>query len=249
MFEFEDSRLGKIKVISVTEARTAIATIMTDKSFNYVITKNNRPIRVIINYDTYRMHMAPLSPGKGLSKPKGSIKGLIETRDKELKDQVSRLESPPQEMRKAVGEESIEAPPPEAAAPPLVMEPMERMESMEEPVPVPEMGAEPVPEPEVEPDYFGARANPEQSDYFARFRKLYESAPRPKYTPAAAETFRPPPPVEPAETQRGPLGALPEPPAEIESPLPEKRDRGRPEPPSIQDLLRELENTKLSGEE
>ena len=54
MFEFEDSKLGRVKILNVTEARSSIASIMNDMEFNYIITKNNKPIRVIINYDSYK---------------------------------------------------------------------------------------------------------------------------------------------------------------------------------------------------
>ncbi|MDO8519037.1 MAG: hypothetical protein Q7T11_02610 [Deltaproteobacteria bacterium] len=226
MFEFEDSKLGRIKVISVTEARTSFATIMTDKSFNYVITKNNRPIRVIINYDTYRTQLAPFSAGKmgTAAKPgKGQLKGLIETREKELKDVVSRMvesQAIPEEIKQAVGMET----------------PMLEPESES----VPELE----PEPQPEPDYFGANATPEQTDYFARFRKLYES---PKTSPPPPARVRPPEP--PPVRARVPVPEAPPPEVDAQPKKePEKRER-RAEPPSIQDLLLELENTKLSGEE
>lgn len=54
MFEIDDSKFGRIKVINVTQARQSIAQLMTDQGFNYVITKNNKPIRVIINYADYK---------------------------------------------------------------------------------------------------------------------------------------------------------------------------------------------------
>ena len=47
MFEFEDSKLGRVKVVNITEARSAIAAIMKDKEFNYVIMKNNKPVNYV----------------------------------------------------------------------------------------------------------------------------------------------------------------------------------------------------------
>lgn len=54
MFEFRDSKLGKVKVVNITEARQNMASIMNDDEFNYIITKNNKPIRVVINYQEYK---------------------------------------------------------------------------------------------------------------------------------------------------------------------------------------------------
>lgn len=43
----------KIKYINVTEARARFATIVGDKASFYVITKNRRPKRVVVNYDDF----------------------------------------------------------------------------------------------------------------------------------------------------------------------------------------------------
>lgn len=50
MVEFEDADLGPIKVVNITEARSSIARIMSDNQYSYVITKNNKPIRILLNY-------------------------------------------------------------------------------------------------------------------------------------------------------------------------------------------------------
>lgn len=44
---------GKVKIINVTEARANFATVLSDGASSYVITKNNKPQRVIINYLEY----------------------------------------------------------------------------------------------------------------------------------------------------------------------------------------------------
>jgi len=89
MFEFEDSKLGPVKIINVTEARSNIAAIMMDKEFNYIITKNNKPIRVIINYEAYRKVNTPKIASRQVQTPLKEentlVKGLIEKREKDLK--------------------------------------------------------------------------------------------------------------------------------------------------------------------
>ena len=92
MFEFQDDKLGKVKVINVTEARASIASIMGDKDSNYVITKNNRPIRVIVNYDFFRqVNFSSRSQKPADTKgqyPKDPVKGLLQSKTEELKKQM-----------------------------------------------------------------------------------------------------------------------------------------------------------------
>lgn len=54
MFELDDSKLGKVKLVSVTEARQHISTIMQDFGVHYVITKNSKPVRMIVDYDAFK---------------------------------------------------------------------------------------------------------------------------------------------------------------------------------------------------
>lgn len=54
MFEYIDDRLGKVKLINVTEARANFSRLLSDMDSYYVITKNNRPQRVVINYDEFQ---------------------------------------------------------------------------------------------------------------------------------------------------------------------------------------------------
>lgn len=53
MIEYTDDKIGKVKVVSVTEARANFATVLRDESSHYVITKNNKAVRVIIGYQEY----------------------------------------------------------------------------------------------------------------------------------------------------------------------------------------------------
>lgn len=53
MIEYTDKNLGKIKVLNVTEARANFASVLGDADSHYIITKNNKPLRVIVNYKDY----------------------------------------------------------------------------------------------------------------------------------------------------------------------------------------------------
>lgn len=202
MFEFEDSKLGRIKVVSITEARSEMATIMNDNEFNYVITKNNRPVRAIVSYDAYRRSQTGFS-GKGQKSAaqKDAIKGVIQAREEDLRmlDQQKEVEEPAQKVA---------------------------------------VGGEPSPET------FTPRNPPEDTDYFAKFKKLYEM-------PASESLFRrvSPPNIEIVTPPMAPdvSWELPEPPAAED--LPSPRERNKNDPPSIQDLLRDLETAKLSDED
>ncbi|EKD51898.1 MAG: hypothetical protein ACD_62C00164G0003 [uncultured bacterium] len=50
MIEYFDNKLGKVKVLNVTEARANFANVLRDAGSQYLITKNNKPLRVIIDY-------------------------------------------------------------------------------------------------------------------------------------------------------------------------------------------------------
>lgn len=243
MFEFIDEKLGRVKVINITEARASMALIMNDKEFNYVITKNNRPVRVIINYDTYKKSQlardgVPTQSLKGGKNGefKDPLKGLLEQKEKDLKKQVAEtpVKNP---VLPPMVTETAPPPPPEPPSPPLSQEIAQESasESVEADSP-----------PDVE---ISTLTPPPSSDYFNRFRKLYEA---PRYEVKAPEQKQEP--VRPVHQEF--LAAPQEPPSDlpaqkpllpvVESPVP-RRSGGR-DLPSIQDLLMDLENEKLSDE-
>lgn len=53
MIEYTDKKLGKMKVLNVTEARANFASVLNDHRNHYIITKNNKPVRVMIDYADY----------------------------------------------------------------------------------------------------------------------------------------------------------------------------------------------------
>lgn len=111
MFEFEDSKLGRVKVVNITEARAAIASMMNDQEFNYVITKNNKPVRVVINYDTFRKTQSQLGQSAPAAKatstapaqtPSSLIRGLLENREKDIRTHANRSKPMAGEMPETV---------------------------------------------------------------------------------------------------------------------------------------------------
>lgn len=80
MFELDDSKLGKVKLVSVTEARQHISTIMQDFGVHYVITKNSKPVRMIVDYEAFKQtttnlsHREPASGGHG--DPESGLRNL-----------------------------------------------------------------------------------------------------------------------------------------------------------------------------
>lgn len=55
MLEFQNKNNSKVKVVNVTEARGNFARILSDTKSHYIITKNNRAQRVIINFDEFKV--------------------------------------------------------------------------------------------------------------------------------------------------------------------------------------------------
>lgn len=209
MFEIEDSKFGKIKVVNITEARSSMASIMTDKTYNYVITKNNRPIRIIVNFETYKkLQGGSASRGAKSQEQKESkdlIKGLIQTRDKEIKRQGSSTMGgllEPSAPSETEGAKKKEKPP----------------ETPHQPPPT--------------------------DDYFDRFKKLYKT-PRhePLFKGAAKKSEVVAVRNDLSSEEEGGREELPEPPEDIAA------GKVSGDLPSIQDLLSELEEEKLSGEE
>lgn len=95
MFEFDNNKSGKVKVLNVTEARAHFSELLGDLSAHYVITKNNKPLRVVISYQEYQQitdwlkendvdlnsALAPSSEQavKPRKKSQTRVKGLLET--------------------------------------------------------------------------------------------------------------------------------------------------------------------------
>jgi len=237
MFEFDDSKFGKIKVVNITDARSSMASIMNDRTCSYVITKNNRPIRVVVNFETFRrLQGTPSRSSKTQDQKenKDTIKGLIQTRDKDIKSRrqpaMGGLLEPSTQTKEVKTKEIVKT-----------------EEVVQKPAPPP-------PPPTQEP-----KEPPPTDDYFQRFKKLYNA---PRHGPL----FQKEPNKKEAVSQRprahqteAPQTRVPTPESLPEPPEAEGLSKERPspsmgvakkgEPPSIQDLLNELENEKLSGED
>ncbi len=260
MFEFIDEKLGRVKVINITEARASMAMIMNDKEFNYVITKNNRPVRVIINYDTYKKSQLMTNYLKGIKggELKDPLKGLLKQKEKDLKKQVAEtpvkkevvsLETAPVEIDKKLEEPTQKPSTQESATQEsATQESATRESATREPA-----TEEPLPQ-EPAPFVVEPLTPPPSSDYFNRFRKLYEAPRYEAKTPPLSANQVTTAPLKPASPELSagppkPPTALSEPkplPPVAETPLP--RRSGGHDLPSIQDLLMDLENEKLSDE-
>lgn len=53
MFEMEDSKLGRLKVYNVTEARANFASVLREKDAKVVVTWHGRPFKVLVDYQEY----------------------------------------------------------------------------------------------------------------------------------------------------------------------------------------------------
>lgn len=53
MFEMDDSKLGKLKVYNVTEARANFASVLREKDAKVVVTWHGRPFKVLVDYQEY----------------------------------------------------------------------------------------------------------------------------------------------------------------------------------------------------
>jgi len=53
MFEMDDSKLGRLKVYNVTEARANFASVLREKDAKVVITWHGRPSKVLVDYQEY----------------------------------------------------------------------------------------------------------------------------------------------------------------------------------------------------
>lgn len=225
MFEFHDSKLGKVKVVNVTEARSTMASIMNDRSASYVITRNNRPIRVILNYDKIG-GMSDVDLSKGVETSPST--------DVSSDRPVALRKTPP--AKPVVADKAV----------------VEVAQQKEE------------------EDHSISALTKKDPDYFQRFKKLYEpiAEPPPPPAPPKNETIVKSAPVQKESRTKELTGGDPnedflEPPAEsegstVQRSTPQASPTGSPsldsprtgqEPPSIQDLLRELDQEKLSGED
>lgn len=272
MFEFSDEKLGRFKVINITEARASMATIMGDKEFNYIVTKNNHPVRVIINYDTYKKNQT----GSLFRSLKGSeardlLKGLIESKEKDLRRQISKEDSPVMQ--------NIPVESPLAVKTDVISDKRFPVNNGE----VSEVKAPPVPNQievcdEVSGDLKGTEevispapyTPPPDNDYFNRFKKLYEpprynsftgivrgnekrssdgtESPETKSPEAMSQAMLSP---ETISTNQG-VSANPLKEKTATTPLKPSisfKSSNPNDPPSIQDLLMELEGEKLSGDD
>lgn len=281
MIEYNDKKGGKIKVVNVTEARANFAEVLGDNRASYVVTKNSKPVRAIIDYEDFVLlrksqqaqgFSENLEPDDfqemGLPRPdrrqksKSRVRGLLGTHEELLRQKPAfeeSTESPPLEIK--VQEETFvqkkdyfhtpdddylispdeiempEAKPVEAA----------KVQSPEPPVPLPDPAVQ---------------KSPEEQEYFDKYKKLYgnleskdasptdldrqveervEQLLRPKLSQAVtqaqtgvAQQFKAEP--KPAATQ-----AFKE-----STGVPIKSVTPKNNMPSLKDLLRELDNEKLS---
>jgi len=270
MFEIDDPKLGKIKFINITEARAQIAAITQDKECSYVLTKNNKPIRVIVNYDLFHQWQQQ-EVSRTDSKPfdKSILQGLLEGREQDLKKTVvSKLQeewiSKNMPLSSSVADTSM-APPQED----ILADPLPSLDIFPESSPdyFSEIPLETMPEASVAlpssvkeeavplPPKESAPLSPEEQsrqDYYARFRKLYESAPahQAAKSKSASSYFDPQTSFESSYSRIKvePAGLIkPEKTTQAESAA--TKSKSSADIPSIQDLLKELEGEPLSDEQ
>ncbi len=278
MFEFEDEKLGRVKVVNVTEARSSMSSMMGDKETNYIVTKNNKPIRVVVSYETFKKAINtinPFSPRSSSSKtseikdrdgasPMGTgLKGLIQSKEKDLKEQfiAAALKSSPMIPRDTASRDTVPQEVSVASASAILPPPDSDVGESESIIVEQEQPpSEPV-SSEPATSYVTTNTPPPNSDYFNRFKKLYE-APRydslfQKSVSTSTEVAR--------SASNAPAPTVSVPSVSVSTaPTPNRRpsggtdgnrtDASRKEGtsshlPSIQDLLSELEQEKLTGEE
>lgn len=274
MLEIEDSKLGRIKFINVTECRTHISKIMTDTSCNYVITKNNAPIRVIINYDVFQsIQEGEKAKSVKVSDSKALLKGLIEVTEKELKIQAAKRqrervidpgvldpttlgstlmdvpgrksdEISPSELTETSLADDLLGAPPTALLDDVEEAPPQSRQVTAEPTPVEPAPAEPTPAESV------PTMSKEEADYFERFKKLYDSTPFDPSGPRVHDhRSSSPKSVAVSPTAMPPVAVTGIPPVmgSIKNPS-DASSRYYKDPPSIQDLLKDLDQERLSQE-
>lgn len=107
MITYKDPKLGEIRVLNVTEARSHFAQVLSDKDTVYVITKNNKPQRVIINYDDFAatrevsVPLAVTQEPKEEKKPASHLKGMLEVQKELAKIRITQeKKTPPPKINK-----------------------------------------------------------------------------------------------------------------------------------------------------
>lgn len=243
MFEFDDEKLGPVKVVNVTEARSSMASLMGDGDFNYIITKNNKPVRVVVSYETFKKAMAPGANPPGVSSSgvsrsankvpefKDSLKGLIQSKERDLKEReaIVAAASVVAEVQETALEETV---PQEGAE-----------ESTFPAIDLEETGTNDNQGGVSPPSYVTVSTPPPNSDYFNRFKKLYET---PRHDSLfQAKNSSPNTSIKATGSSEPVVTHQPIP----SPPTPNRRPHANSDLPSIQDLLSELEQEKLIGEE
>lgn len=95
MFELTSNRGNKVKVINVTEARAKFAAVLSDCDSAYVITKNNKPQRVIIDYEEFQRLQKEAALRQGTNPDEGErIPGLNQVKREESGDGGTTPEAP-----------------------------------------------------------------------------------------------------------------------------------------------------------
>lgn len=111
MLEYQDKKFGKVKLVTVTEARANFAALLQDKDTHYIITKNNKPTRVIINYQAFEDLHKKASAIPSSKKSFEHLSGLLEERNEELKSQHEVKEEILVPSDEVISAEEINLPP------------------------------------------------------------------------------------------------------------------------------------------
>ncbi|GEM_PF-2434663 len=77
MFEMDDSKLGRLKVYNVTEARANFASVLREKEAKVVVTWHGRPFKVLVDYQEFSKLLQAQLENKNISNI--PIEGLLQT--------------------------------------------------------------------------------------------------------------------------------------------------------------------------
>lgn len=303
MIEYNDKKSGKIKVANVTEARANFADVLSDTNVSYVVTKNNKPVRAIIDYEDFvllRKSQQSQNFSESLEsddfqemglpcpdrrqKSKSRVRGLLGTHQELLRQKPSFEEVPeskPIEVK--IQEEVFVQKKVAARESPAVSKNYQQPEAedyfqtsdedylispeeveVQESAPVTPPPA-PVTKPQPQPPQAPVvQKNPEEQEYFDKYKKLYgtlepkeempgdldrqveervEQLLKPKLNQTVIQTS-----IDVAQKFK------PEPKQLAQNPVVKEKTVMQPQPaaqpknnmPSLKDLLRELDNEKLS---
>lgn len=284
MIEYNDKKSGKIKVVNVTEARANFAEVLSDNRVSYVVTKNSKPVRAIIDYEDFVLlrksqqaqgFSENLEPDDfqemGLPRPdrrqksKSRVRGLLGTHEELLRQKPAfeeSSESLPLEIK--VQEETFvqkkvaQGASVSASKSYQQSEPEDYFQTpdddylispdeidLPEAKPVEVVKVEP-PEPPVPPLAPAVQKSPEEQEYFDKYKKLYGNLGPEDANPTdldrqveerVEQLLKPK--LSQAATQAQTSVA--------------QQFKAEPKPatpknntPSLKDLLRELDNEKLS---